>query len=328
MNTMPTTTIPYRRRVLLFGLFLLALCSTHSAVAQELIYRIERLSPSPIYEGIPQGDTFVGPKIRFSISLSRPLRTGQSLQLTFSAQGQLVQQPGIPQQTGTLRLVSGDGVSLNFNAENFVQGITFNGANAQTATLEWQLNDNSALNPGGDNDISISLGSMPTPNNISSNIRPSGTNSSITFRVLDDEYLLCFSQPGYSVREGDNTNLPIIELRRGENADITIGLDRNTTVTLIYTDDTAVKNVDYDPISPVVIEAGENSFTLENLIVRDNRIEGEEQFFIVIRQDNLPSNLTDTQMMDSQTCRQTTVTIADLPAIYIRSKVFLEGPLQ
>ena len=95
---------------------------------------------------------------------------------------------------------------------------------------------------------------MPTGNNISSNIRLSGTNSSITFRVLDDEYLLCFSERSYSIQEGGNTNLPIIELRRGENADTTIGLDRNTTVTLIYADATAVKNVDYNPITPVVIE--------------------------------------------------------------------------
>ncbi len=328
MNTYVHNNNTYRRRVLLFGLFLLALCFTQSAVAQDLIYSIERLSPSPIYEGIPQGDRLVGPKIRFSISLSRPLRTGQSLQLTFSTEGQLTQQPGIPQQTGILRLVSGDGVSLNFNKELFTQSITFSGANAQTATLEWQLNDNSALNPGGDNDILISLGSMPTPNNISSNIRRSGTNSSITFRVLDDEYLLCFSQRSYSVREGDNTNLPIIELRRGENADTTIGLNRNTTVTLIYTDETAFKNVDYNPITPVVIKAGENSFTLENLIVRDNRIEGEEQFSIVIGESNPPSNLTETQAMNNRSCRQTTVTIGDPLAIYIRSKVFLEGPLQ
>ena len=324
MNTMPTTTIPYRRRVLLFGLFLLALCSTHSAVAQDqpLIYSIQLLSAATIYESIPQGDRLVGPRIRFSISLSRPLTAGQELRVVpvisnFSSG-----------QNELLRLVSGDGVTISTSDGDVAPVVTFSGANAQTAILEWGLYDNSFFDLGGDNDVQITLGASFRSTNIPGTIQPSATNGSITVTVLDDEYLLCFSQRSYSVREGNNSNLPIIELLRGINRDTTIGLNRNTTVTLIYTDDTAVKNVDYDPISPVVIEAGENSFTLENLIVRDNRIEGEEQFFIVIRQDNLPSNLTDTQMMDSQICRQTTVTIADLPAIYIRSKVFLEGPLQ
>ena len=276
----------------LIALCILLACFADTAVAQQSVTATISADQDEYYEGNLVQGSLVGATIPFDVTLGRRLTGNEMIALNLNIRGF---------ESGdfdSLSLVRGPNVSLGTPA---VQSSTYNNIisfrqGSRTARFELKLNDNRRLN--ADKTIEISIAGL--------------ANDSVT--VLDDEYILCFSNIGYQIREGSNGagNVPRINLLRGEGEDNSKGLNRDVTASLTYDFSGSASRADINAINSLTIKAGQTHFLLNNLAVDDDIIERSPSFdrltiSVVQNQNEMPTNVPDNRA----SCRQAIIIIED-----------------
>ena len=276
----------------LIGLCILLACFADTAVAQQSVTATISTDRDEYYEGNLVQGSLVGATIPFDVTLNRRLTGTEMIALNLAIRGF---EAG---DFDSLSLVRGPNVSLGTEV---VQSSTYNNIisfrqGAQTARFELKLNDNRRLNT--DKTIEISIAGR--------------SNDSVT--VLDDEYILCFSNIGYQIQEGGNVagNVPRINLLRGEGEDNSKGLNRDVIASLAYSFLGSASLADINAINSLTIEAGQTHFLLNNLVVDDDIVERRpsfDEFLISVaqNQNEVPTNVPD----DRASCRQAIIIIED-----------------
>ena len=286
-----------RRRILIYAsLVLFLVCLANTAAAQSSVTVSLLPSSESVWQNTTSATVYEGERVQFIVQLSRTLEDNESVTVPLIMADSFLS--GL-----TTRRVSGTNVILG-NASGLRPTLTFS-TGGRTVTLELAL-----ANPSGagriDYDATIMFGNI-------TNAVANTKQNILYFRILLDEFEVCFSESSYNIREGDDTQM-ILRLLRGvgrntTGIDRTIGLREDITVTFEY-QPTVIEIPprelkQFEPFSNVTIPAGQVNFPLKQPIFDDKIIELPSQF-IFGPQLTITSNSTDALNPCS-----TTINIAD-----------------
>ena len=272
------------RRILSYAsLVLFLVCLANTAAAQSVTVSLLPSSES-VWQNTTAATVYEGEKVQFIVQLSRTLNNNESVTVPLIMADNFLSDL-------TTRRVSGTNVILG-NASGLRPTLTFS-TGGRTVTLELAL-----ANPSGagriDYDASITFGNI-------TNAVANTKQNILHFRILLDEFEVCFSESSYTIREGDDTQM-ILQLLRGVGRDTTgidrtIGLREDITVTFEY-QPSAIEippreRKQFEPFANnVTIRAGQVNFPLKQPIFDDEIIELPSQFLFG-PQLTITSNSTD-----------------------------------
>ena len=242
------------------GSVLLLVLFANTANAQSLTVS---LMPSGNFWQNTTATVYEGETVQFIVQLSRTLRSGESVTVPLNMSANF-------RNDLRTRLVTAPAVGLT-NSSGRSPILTFT-RGSRTATLELEL-ANPARGPSGiDSFATITFGSI-------TNAGADTNNRILNFKILIDEFFVCFSQDEYTIREGDNTKM-ILQIERGGNTDKTIGLRQNIIVTFTYSFgiNPSIFGLpspedQYEPFGSQTIPAGQPNIPLSDPISDDSIIE-------------------------------------------------------
>ena len=250
-------------RCVVLVLFLVLFANT--ANAQSLTVS---LMPSGNFWQNTTATVYEGETVQFIVQLSRALTGSESVtvQLNMSAAFSDERTMSDP----VTRLVNAPAVSLT-NSSGRSPNLTFTGG-SRTARLALELVNPARGASGIDSFATITFESI-------TGAVANTMQNTLNFKILIDEFFVCFSEDNYNIREGDNTQM-ILQIERGGNADKTIGLRQDITVTFTYNFgiEPSIFGLpssedQYEPFGNVTIPAGQPNIPLSDPISDDSIIE-------------------------------------------------------
>ena len=292
----------YRRRAWGYaGLFLLLFCFADTGIAQSPTAPTVSILP-----GQPNATVWEGGTIRFRVEISRPLVAGERLAVPLRYAPII----NAPTSGATVITVPGNNPNIGVNViplDIMQQGndppvfnttVTFVGAGARTATLQWRFGDDNILD--GDREAQIVIGRIES-SNISPEPIPDPANDRLTVTVWEDEYIIEFDRNIYVVNESENLELRLIIKGINPSDRVTnFGLRASDTVMFRYVNFTATAD-DYTPVSGSTIPPSTTSFVVEIPIVNDPTLEINELFRIVINRNYPLERLADNTLQEIRT---------------------------
>ncbi len=289
----------YRRRAWGYAvLFLLLFCFADTGIAQAPTASISLAQPN--------ATVWEGGTIRFRVEIDRSLEAGETLAVslkyapiinapTSGTEVSIV--PGNNRNIG-VRLSELDIMQQGNDPPVFNTTVTFVGAGARTATLQWRFGDDNVLD--GDREAQIVIDRIES-SNISPEPTPDPANATLTVTVWEDEYIIEFDRRIYVVDESENFELKLII--RGINPSDRItnfGLRASDTVMFSYVKLTEDINDNYTPVSDSTIPPSTTSFVVEIPVMHDAELEINEVLNIIIERNYPLERLADNTLQPAR----------------------------